>query len=126
MVGDLRSKMRLSIWSWDANPAVDPRINKRSLADCEEQVADGLLRWIDTSDKSKGCFTVRANGARSIWDEPLHDGYLGTGNLIPFTRTQKCIEGLYLAPEKINYPIPACGARSRPMWVKQINACQPA
>lgn len=115
--------MRLSIWSFDANPAVDPRINKRSLAHCEEQVVAGLLRWIDPGVKSKGCFTVRTAGARGMWDEELTDGRLGCGNLIPFSRSQKRIDfGVYLAPEKINYPIPACGARSRPLWVKQVNA----
>jgi hypothetical protein len=113
--------MRLSIWSFDANPAVDPRIHKRSLADCEEQVAAGLLRWIDPAFKSMGCLTVRTAGARSIWDDELTDGPMGIGNLLPFSRVQKNIDGLYLAPHKIRYPIPACGARNRPMYVSDVN-----
>lgn len=34
---------------------------------------------------------------------------LGHGNLVPFSRVQKNVGGLYLKPQSISYPIPACG-----------------
>lgn len=114
--------MRLSIWSYDANPAVDRRLLKLSLSRCEADVLSGRLVWIDIQEKSKGCMTRPPTGF--VRDSLLlSDGPLGVGNLLPFARVQKKIDGgLHLAPDKINYPIPACGARSRPMWVRQVNA----
>jgi hypothetical protein len=35
---NLRLSMRIPIWSYDANPAVDPWLLKRSLARCEGDV----------------------------------------------------------------------------------------
>jgi len=35
---------------------------------------------------------------------PLHQG-----NMVSFSRQQRQVNGLYLKPDSINYPIPACG-----------------
>lgn len=51
--------MRVPVWSHDANPSVDPRLMRKSLSACELDVAEGLLRWIDASDKTKGCIGAR-------------------------------------------------------------------
>jgi hypothetical protein len=42
---------------------------------------------------------------------PLWDGFLGTGNAIPFSRVQNKL----CAPPHIHYPIPAAGAHTRMM-----------
>ena len=114
--------MRLSIWSYDANPAVDPRLLKLSISRCELDVIAGLLVWVDPKDKTKGCLTSPPAGYRPAGDEEPDDGPIGVGNLLPFSRVQKQIDGLHLAPDKIRYPIPALGARNRPMWVSDVNA----
>ena len=45
------------------------------------------------------------------------DGYLGTGNVLPFSRVQSKLR----APDSINYPIPAIGAHGRLLRVAQVN-----
>jgi hypothetical protein len=47
--------MRISIWSYDANPLVDSRLLKKSLSSCEADVEAGLLRWVNPNDKAQGC-----------------------------------------------------------------------
>jgi hypothetical protein len=49
---------------------------------------------------------------RGFWD-----GWLGTGNAIPFSRVQNKM----CKPHPLHYAIPAVGARSRPVSVKAIN-----
>lgn len=50
------------------------------------------------------------------------DGPFGIGNILPFTRVLSRIK----KPPKLHYEVPACGARSRPQWCRQINLVPPA
>jgi phage tail protein X len=63
--------MRVSIWSYDSNPLVDPRLYKQSLTRCEESVTAGFLRWINPADKSKGCVTTPPRATCNLGDEAL-------------------------------------------------------
>ena len=51
----------------------------------------------------------------------LWDGLLGTGNLLPFAKVQNRL----MQPEKLHYPVPACGARDRRTSVYQTNYLPP-
>ena len=48
------------------------------------------------------------------------DGPFGIGNLLPFTKSQNPL----MAPERLHYEIPACGARGRLLRVRNINQPQ--
>lgn len=54
-------------------------------------------------------------------EEPVVLELLGHGNLLPFTHVQNKMK----KPETINYPIPAVGARNRPLWCRDINFVPP-
>jgi hypothetical protein len=70
--------MRISVWSHDANPSVDPRLLKKSLSQCEESVRTGSLRWVDPSDHSKGCIGTRRFRGRELADREL---MIAAGNM---------------------------------------------
>jgi len=53
---------------------------------------------------------------RGFWD-----GWLGTGNAIPFSRVRNKL----LKPEPLHYAIPAAGAHTRMVSVKAINYVPP-
>ena len=72
-------------------------------AAAKRKVARGGFQWRDN-------FT--------IVEVPLFDGFLGTGNALPFSRTQNRL----LAPRKLHYQIPATGAHERSMRCALINA----
>jgi hypothetical protein len=48
---------------------------------------------------------------------------LGGSNLIPFA---KGAQGRIGKPDPINYPIPCCGAHSRPLWCRDVNRPLPS
>jgi len=45
------------------------------------------------------------------------DGPFGVGNLLPFTKSHNPLK----KPERLNYEIPACGARRRLLSVRKTN-----
>lgn len=47
--------MRISVWSFDANPDVDPPLCRKSVSYCEDLMMCGQLRPLDPDDIRKGC-----------------------------------------------------------------------
>ncbi len=79
----------------------------------QRKVLSARYRWRDA------CSVEEIKPAMSVaGSRPWSDGALGTGNVLPFSKVQNQLR----QPERINYPIPAVGAHSRPMKVKVINA----
>jgi len=72
-----------------------------------EKISTGAFRWLDPLRPFQIVRVVRGT----------FDGWLGTGNAIPFARIQNRLR----KPAKLHYEIPAIGARSRPQWCSQIN-----
>jgi hypothetical protein len=70
--------MRVSVWSHDANPAVDPRLCKQSLPYCESQVAEGWLIWLDPANKALGCRATRRLEPRGQHESREHKMAAGT------------------------------------------------
>jgi hypothetical protein len=70
--------MRISVWSHDANPSVDPRLMKKSLSACESAVTVGLLRWIDPKNKLNGCIGTRRFHPREL---PDNEKMIAAGNM---------------------------------------------
>jgi hypothetical protein len=83
------------------------RIYRVPRAKAIQKVLFGAFRWVDA-------FHI----ARHTRTAVVFDGWLGTGNALPFSR----IQNKMLKPVKLHYEIPACGARSRPQWCAEINA----
>lgn len=79
----------------------------------ERKVASQAYRWRDDQQSIE---EVRLELTLVIVQAWI-DGPLGIGNVLPFTRIQHPMRH----PDKVNYPIPALGARSRPMHLKEIN-----
>jgi hypothetical protein len=79
----------------------------------QKKVLSARYRWRDaySVEEIKPAMSVAVS-------RPWSDGALGTGNVLPFSTVQNQLR----QPERINYPIPAVGAHSRPMKVKVINA----
>jgi hypothetical protein len=94
------------VFSWDSSPLVDAPIYKLSCARAETMVTDG-----------EAVFTTLSDGRRALQLLPtkaqLEDkrcDSVGRNNLIPFGRVWDKLR----QPNRINYPIPAVGARNRP------------
>lgn len=60
--------MRVSVFSRGSNPAVDRRIQRKSLSYAAEQVEIGMADWIDALDHSKGiiCREFLYSGERLV------------------------------------------------------------
>lgn len=100
----------MHLFSWDANPMVDPRLCKQSVARAEAIVTEG-----------RGKFVTLHDGRRAVQYFPPPEVLMersAKNNLIPFGRVLNRL----MAPPSINYPIPACGARNRVLHVAEVNA----
>lgn len=101
--------MRISVFAWDANPAVDRRLYPLS-----GNRASDLVK----QDQAK--FITLLTGHQAIQLNPPADVLMersARNNLIPYGRVQNRL----MAPHGINYPIPAVGARNRVMYVSDVN-----
>lgn len=63
---------------------------------------------------------------RAIPRQAPSDGWLGQGSVISIARIRanSRLKGM-VAPERLHYPIPACGAHNRPLHCRQVNCSAP-
>lgn len=101
------SIMSTSVYAWDSNPAIDPRLFPVSNLRAEQEVRSGISR-----------FVLLPNGRKAIQRvAPAHHDpvvidcsgeRIGKGNLVPFGR----VHNPMLAPQKLHYEIPMAGDRT--------------
>jgi hypothetical protein len=92
--------MSISVYAWDSNPAIDRRLYPLSNNRAEQEVLDGISKFI-----------VLANGRTAIQRLPpverkpdvlLPGESIGKGNIVPFGRVQNP----FFMPQRLHYEIP--------------------
>jgi hypothetical protein len=109
--------MAKKIWVLEADqlPSETPRHNvKRAVADVlvrrllARRIAKHLIQMLVVKSASQHPQNIPAC---------FIDGPFGIGNLLPFAK----IQNKQMAPERLHYEIPACGARTRLLRVRNVN-----
>jgi hypothetical protein len=100
-----------------ADPSIDQAIYHKPWSHIQKLLDTGVARQISMFDKTDGVQLVRsAPTARQVEDLGLAQAVTilsARGSLIPFASGA---QGKLGKPDPINYPIPAVGARNRPLW----------
>src|SRR5580698_10793754 len=104
-----RSRRRIRIQALDEDGKLIPHFSL-SRKSANKRVDSGLWYWCNE-------FTIRMRRIIKKIIGGFWDGPLGVGNLAPFSRVPNKMQ----KPPSINYPIPACGARERIMFVRKVN-----
>lgn len=96
--------MSVSLFSHDSNPDIDPRLYRQSNARVADLVARGEAFMID--ERRAQLFAPK---------EPDWERKLNTPLAIPGSNSCRMVNGMLKVTPFPSYPIPACGARNRPM-----------
>lgn len=96
--------MSTSVYAWDANPAIDRRLYPLSNKRAEQEVFDGVSKFIILANGRTAIQRFRPGG-QDIFEKMES---IGLSNLIPFGRVLNPM----LAPKKLHYEIPHAGDRT--------------
>ena len=82
--------MNLNVYARGSNPAVDRRIQRKSVSFCERQVEEALADWVDPDDHMKGivCREFLCFGEKILPAQPEQLRKLSHRNSLPAVEVQ--------------------------------------
>ena len=109
--------MSISLFSYDVNPSVDPRLCRKSNHYVAQLVRAGRAFMLDERRAQLYApVSILRDAADSMCDLPVIRGRNSCAKI-----TNKEGELMRYVVRRFSYPVPAHGARSRPMYAKVVN-----
>jgi hypothetical protein len=97
--------MSTSVYSWDSNPAVDRRLYPISTRRAEQEVVDGISKFVQLAN---GRLAIQRLPPEELEDNSSVSESIGIGNLVPFG----VVHHRMIAPKPLHYEVPMAGDRT--------------